>query len=201
MTKKGTIGDIGTKGSDASAPRRVPTKSKDSLFGEAVVFFVFLLLSAFVGFFVYLGYRVMETREDDRISIEVLSEQPDMAGLEETITEVTGEAEPETDVEPETPKEIDKASVEVMVLNGGAPGGTAGKVVDALKKAGFSKAKAGNATGNHTGTKVYYGTGSETVAQSVRTALSATYADVAVFPADPGMKDTTSAPVTVIVAK
>jgi hypothetical protein len=174
---------------------------KDTFLGEVVVVFVGLLLLAFAGFFVYLGYRVVETREDDRASIEVLSEQPDMTGLEETIAEATETAEPETEAEPEAPKEIDKATVEVAVLNGGAPGGTAGKVTKILSDAGFAKAEAGNADGTYSGVVIYHDADSEAVAEAVREALSETYDEIELAPADSEKKDTIAAPVTVIIAQ
>ena len=175
--------------------KRQKTKgSKDTFLGQSVVAFVTVLLLAGAGFFVYLGYRVVEEQKDERESIEVLSTRdPEPAP--------TAATEPEPETEPEPPTELDKSSVEIVVLNGGAPGGTAGKVTKVLSDAGFTKAKADNATGNYTGVSIHFGEGARQAADAVKEALSETYDEISVEPSDANKKDTTLASIVVIVAR
>jgi len=202
--KKGMVGHVEAERTVASATGRSRNRSKDTFLGETVLVLVFLFLSSFVGFLVYLGYRVVKTRDDGRISIETLSERSEPEVGQEPVTSDGETAEtdiPEPDAEPETSAGPDASAVEVVVLNGGAPGGTAGKVTKALVDAGFSKAEAGNADGTHVGVVIYHDGDSEAAAVLVKEALSGTYADAKIAPADPKKKDTVAASVTVILAR
>ncbi len=216
MTRKRTETDREVTGSGessvlAESPVKLPygrpagRKPKDSLLGGIVIASTALLLVVFAGFLIYLGYRVMEIGRDDRQSIGVLPESFSVSSAEDSSEgasavyssdEASGVAE-----EAKQSVDIDKATIAVTVLNGGAPGGTAGKVVKLLVDAGFSKASSGNADGTHVGVVIYYDEDSEAAALLVKEALSGAYADVKIARADPEKKDTSVAPVTVIVTK
>lgn len=185
-----------------AADVRAPKPPKDEFLGGAVVFFIGASLLFGAGFFAYLGYRIVQTTQDDRASIETLgtegTEEPVIAASEEAVVETPAVAE-ETVVEEK--KELDKATVEIVVLNGGAPGGTAGKVTQILSDAGFAKAEAGNADKARSETEIFFGEGSEDAAEAVREALSDPYPDAKTTAADPKDPDTVVAPVTVVVAE
>ena len=67
-------------------------------------------------------------------------------GVQEEIQEYKEEKEP-----------IERASVEVLVLNGGAEAGAAGNTTQNLRDEGFTQTQASNASSyDHTGVTVYY---------------------------------------------
>lgn len=174
---------------------------KDELLGKTVIFFIVVLLLSGTVFFVYLGYRILEGRADDRVSIGTLEteivEEP-VATFEPEL--VPSEVPAETTVA-EKAAPFDKTTVAVSVLNAGAPGGTAGKVAETLRKAGFPKTEAGNADASYSVVTIFYGEGFEDAASAVREALVGTYVDAVVAPADTAKKDTTVASVTVMLTK
>ena len=96
---------------------------------------------------------------------------------------------------------IDKASVAAKVLNGGAVKGSAVKVADILKKAGFTKTDSGNANGDYAGVTVYFKADSEKAANAVRDVLLQTYTNAKVSPQDAKKPETGASPVTVILGK
>jgi len=171
--------------------------SKDSLLGKGIAASVILGGITIAVFFGFLGYRLSVSWQDDRESIGTLSVVEPTSQNPETVVQETNSDE-EAD---QAAIEVDKASVEIIVLNGGAPAGTAGKVVKSLVDEGFSKAEAGNADGTHVGVVIYYDGDSEAATALVKEALSGTYADAKIAPADPKKKDTFVAPVTVVIAK
>lgn len=195
------------QGNSGDAPSsklpKSPKPPKDEFLGGAVVFFIGFSLLLGTGFFAYLGYRILQTTQDDRASIETLGtetrEEPVATVSEETVAEPPPPEEVAT--EPVEEKEaLDKATIEVVVLNGGAPGGTAGAVTKLLVDAGFSKAEAGNAEGEYAETTIFFQEGSEEAAKAVGDALSGAYEDVSVEQADSSNDDMT-ARVTVVVTR
>jgi len=63
---------------------------------------------------------------------------------------------------------VEKSSVDILVLNGGAEVGAAGDLADALKQSGYEKAEAGNASEyTYSGVTVYFSSESEAAAGAV----------------------------------
>ena len=74
-----------------------------------------------------------------------------------------------------TPPAIDKANVQVRVVNGNGRNGEAALMAKALNDAGFTKVTTGNALSRYKTTVVYYKTGKLAEAQAVEIVIKAKY--------------------------
>lgn len=173
------------------------TSSGDDLRGKGIVLAIMILLAAGTGFFALLGYRVIKSQEDTRDSIESLvppvAETEMVSESAPVVVTDAGEARPEGDA-------VDKSTLALSVLNGGASKGAAGTAAGVLVKAGFTKAVAGNAEGDYSGVTVYH-SDQEAAAVAVKSALDATYKDIRISVADTSKPETKTASVTVILGK
>jgi len=177
------------------------TKRKDEFFGKMLITMVACVGVSALAFLGYLGYRVKEARSSDQTSIGSLGKGAS------TTTEVVPKVVKEEVVVSSPAKDIsEKISVQketlaVTVLNGGAPKGSAATLVSLLKADGFAKAVTGNSVGDYSGLVVYRAEGSDSAAEAVRKALSAKYPSVSVKPADPKNSETTKSAIVVIFGK
>jgi hypothetical protein len=94
-----------------------------------------------------------------------------------------------------------KDTLNVKVLNGGGLKGSAVKVQDFLKKNGYTAAQAGNATGNYTGTTVYYLGANESNANAIQQLLLKDYPNAQVKIATSSAVENGSASVVVMLGK
>lgn len=170
----------------------------ESFLGAMIITVLSLLLIGILGFFGYFGFRVWqekkliaETPSIDRLSVEVpvAEEKP---AVEET---------PPATETPPAPPTIDKGTIEVKVMNGGAAKGSAGTLTDALKKAGYTKATFGNTTTDFTGVTVYYADGKNAEAELLKGDIVKTYPAVKTAPAVSTNKDTTLSPLVVVLGR
>jgi len=97
--------------------------------------------------------------------------------------EAVAEETPPEEAGAETPMVVEKdlkpAEVKILVFNGGAPAGTAGKVKALLVGKGYVKAEAKNAEGDaYAGTLVYYGEGLNKNADAIKEVLKVKYPKV-----------------------
>lgn len=122
--------------------------------------FIALLMFALVGGGVVFGFRYRAERKDAtdlRPSIADFSPENLPANIVKEDAPNSNAAEGETKKEESTPAKLDApAMIAVRILNGGAVGGSAGKMVAYLKQNGYTKAEAGNANGANVGIVVYY---------------------------------------------
>lgn len=187
-----------------------PKEANEVFLGGMVVGVLLLLLLILIGTFGYFGYRLWKSAQVERSipSIQELGEKPGSV-VSESVVETPPPASlsaptSQTTSSPTTETEVaslDIALVEVKVLNGGAARGSAGTLVDILKKAGYSKAAFGNTVADYTGTKIYYGTNAQSAAEKVKELVSKTYPTVVIAPAEANNKDATAASVVVILGK
>lgn len=98
-------------------------------------------------------------------------------------------------------KPTDPAKLVVKVLNGGAAPGSAGKVAQILKTAGFKLTTAGDSKGDYTGVTVYYQSANKADAEVVKVALIKTHPQTMTQAADATKVETGKAPVVVILGK
>lgn len=178
-----------------------PKPSREPLFGKLLFALLILLILGTIGVLVWGGYHGFRmTKEEAAL--------PSIATLprEEVTEAVVTPEEPAKEAESVKPTfsedQVKKAkATDLKVLNGGAAKGSAGTLAETLKKAGYTKAVAGNTLKDYTGTVVYFATGLDTEAAIVKEALLATYPKAEVKPADKGNTETTQAPLTIILGK
>ncbi|QQS21103.1 MAG: LytR C-terminal domain-containing protein [Candidatus Moraniibacteriota bacterium] len=155
---------------------------------------VFLAVLVFValgsGTLLFLEYRrEAEKTSDVRPSISegTLSSIPGSSESVPRLAEEEGDSasDEEGDSPPPPPpgKLEDAETLPVLVLNGGAAGGSAGKMVSYLKTNGYVKAQAGNIDGSHRGTVVYFSSERESEAKALQLILLKQYSGVTAKPA------------------
>jgi hypothetical protein len=152
-----------------------------------------------IGFFINLGYHLKAARVSDGTSIVSIQSDKDSnvekkADVPESAAVVTTEKASEN----ATP---DKGALSVLVLNGGAPKGSAAVVGDMLKSAGFAKTSTGNSVGDYSGLVVYRADGSEAGAEAVKAVLSGKYPSITIKAVDPKNAETSKATIVVIFGK
>lgn len=162
-----------------------------------------LLVFVVVGSGVALGFRRHEQAKeaaDARPSIADFSP----ANLPESVSEdaIIDTAESAAPArEDAVPAKLDApAGVVVKVLNGGAAGGSAGKMVMYLKTSGYAKAEAGNANGSNAGIVIYYSSGMEDEAKALQLTLLKLYKGVESKAAsDAKVPEAKTAPIVVVL--
>ena len=169
------------------------TKSKDELFGRMIVSITILVTVSAVAYFGYIGYLMRESLSSNRTSIKTLEKDPVPASVTSVLTPTDTPAPADTSFQKET--------LPLLVLNGGAPKGSAAVLVTLLTADGFAKATAGSSTANYSGLIVYRSDGNDVAAEAVRKTLETKYPSVSVQPADPKRPETSKTPVVVIFGK
>lgn len=201
-----TLDDTSSETSGSTEETVAQKETNEVFLGGMVVVVLCLLLAILIGTFGYFGYRLWKSAQVERAipSIQELGEKQVTVSPEGSSTNPQPEIPAQSTPEPTTPQNtqsVDLASVEVKVLNGGASRGSAGTLVDILKKAGYTKAAFGNTVADYTGTKIFYGAQSQSAAEKVKELVAKTYPDVVLAPAEANDKDATAAAIVVILGK
>lgn len=164
--------------------------------------FIALVVFALVGGGVAFGLRYRAERDeaaDARPSIEnfVAENLPENSAKEDA----SDDAPDKTEKEDVLPMKSDAPeTIAVKVLNGGAAGGSAGKVATYLKQNGYAKAEAGNANGSNTGIVVYYAPEMADEVKALQLLLLKTYKGVISKPvADAKIPEAKTAPLVVVL--
>lgn len=175
--------------------------SKEGLFGALLMIIVMILLIVALGLVGWYGYGKWQGKQvkEQAPSITTLKSNGFQPMQEEKPEQTAAEEPKKEEVKLEAVK--DAKTVQISVLNGGAAKGSAGVVADLLKKEGYTKVTAGNTTADYTGTTVYYGSGLEKEAEALKTSLVKKYPQATIKPAVATNKETTTAPLTVILGK
>lgn len=173
---------------------------KDELLGKMILVVTGVVSVSVAAYFTYLGYRAAVSGDSDRTSIVSLQASPDTEDQSQPDARTAEDAAPSAPAS-DTSSPVPKDALNVLVLNGGAPKGSAAILADILKSAGFSKVTTGNSAADYAGLVVYRTDGNDAAAESVRSALSAKYPSVTVQPADAKKAETTKAAVVVVFGK
>ncbi len=178
--------------------------SNEVFFGGVIIIVLCILLVLLTGTFGYFGYRLWQSSQITRStpSIQELGEKVGENKSEPTpaVVESTPATTPPTPSTSETAS-VDKATVEVKVLNGGGVRGSASTLTDVLKKAGYTKVTFGNTVSDYTGTTIYHAADATKVAELLKEEVIKTYPKATLLPAKAGDKDMTAASIVVILGK
>lgn len=157
---------------------------------------IVLLLLVIVGglaFFIHSKIKKFQTSQpEDKPSIATLATLPpqdEELQAEEEISENESagdadakndeESSQETQEEETLPVSDAKKTANVVVLNGGAAVGSAGKIEKLLKNDGYQNTAAANAlNSNHVGQMIYYKPDAKADAESVQKLLKETYPEI-----------------------
>ncbi len=179
-----------------------PTGSHEVFLGGVIIGVLCLLLLVLASTFGYFGYRLWQTAQTERAtpSIQELGEKAAPVPTASTTPSPSTEMPPiPPTATAEKPPIIDKATLEVKVLNGGGARGSASTLTELLKKAGYTKATFGNTVANFTGTTIYHTSETLQAAELLKEEVVKTYPKVTLAPSKAGDKDTTLAPIVIIL--
>lgn len=182
------------------------TRSHESLWGALLFAFMllFVIVSiASIGWGTYSKWKTERAAKAEP-SIAVLSEQANeqqnAAAADVTKTAESDQTKPSAgQADEDALVAVKKASV--SVLNGGAAKGSAGLAVDFLKKEGYASVTPGNTLKDYAGTTLYYAVGLEKEAEIIKMTVIKKYPQVKTLPAEVKNKETSVAPVTLILGK
>lgn len=184
-----------------TTPSQREKETNESFLGGVLIFALTLSLLAALGYFGYIGYRSYQAfrREETIPSIETMApiETAPLTNSEEQKTSVSKE---ETQKTPAV-SEGEKKTLAIKVLNGGAAKGSAGRLTELLRQAGFAKAVFGNSRVDHTGTVIYYGDSFQAAAELIKAVVIHTYPQATLAPSQTNVKDTSVAPIVIILGK
>lgn len=178
-----------------------PTVSHGPLFGGLLFSLMLLLAGVALGMMGWGMYRGWRLSQEQAVLPSIALLPGEAAPLvEEKIPPTSTPAVPAP--EEHAAETLKKAQeTEIKVLNGGAAKGSATVVTTMLKKTGYIKVTTGNTIGDYTGVVVYFAPSFEAVATGLKETLTQSYPKVETKPALKENKETTQAPLTVILGK
>lgn len=175
---------------EKTPPKRKKSGACDfpSILKAVVVFGVFVVLLGGVAFGVVWfldneGKLRFSQVDKPEVSVAIKNAEEKVNTPEIEAIKESSQEEKSSDTEKEeTPTSADEdiATLSVLVLNAGGAGGSAGKVAEALKSAGYTQARPDNADGSgYSGLTVAYGSkDAKGTAEKIAEALQKTYSNV-----------------------
>jgi len=148
-------------------------KHRRSYWEFGVFVAIVIVLTAVVAVLAFLLVKTFSNKDAEKVSIQNISKEVVENNKTEDKVEVKEEKE-----ESKTPvvKEVVPTEVAIKILNGGAVGGSAGKVKEALVAKGYKKVEAGNSDKNsYVGVNVFYQAEMKTAAEKVAADLKIKY--------------------------
>lgn len=173
--------------------------SKESWYGTFLLLVSGAAVVALLGITVWWAYaHLYLPRKQEKVSISNLTQETFQPYAKSGLEEVSSEGQ-----EAETPKEetLDVKLESILILNGGGAKGSAGEVLDLLKKEGYKKASLGNTEKNYTGVVAYFAPQKEGVADEIKKTLLKRYPKMTSQGSMEDNKETTGASVVVIIGK
>lgn len=214
LEKKGAVVDTPVEPPVEATPSETPvavaksdvkaaSEPNEAFFGSLLLFCLILSLIAAAGYFGFAGYRYFKQVQTENAipSIESLPKpETSMVAKEEEKKEST-EKTAETSTGSESSAAIDKKTLSVKVLNGGATKGVAGTYGEKLKAAGFTQTTVGNSVGDYTGQTLYYAKGQQAGADAIKAEVIKTYPKLVIKEAPTGDKDAALATYVLILGR
>ncbi len=148
--------------------------------------FMALLIFSIIGGGVALGFRYREQAKEAADARPSITNFAPVNLPENTSKDVATDAagDDTSSTENTSPIRLDApASIVVKVLNAGAAGGSAGKMVSYLKQSGYAKAEAGNAGSAGRGVTIYFSADTADEAKALQLLLLKQYKGVEAKPA------------------
>ncbi len=178
------------------------SEPNEAFFGSLLLFCLALSLLSAASYFGFAGYRYFKQVQAEKAipSIDALPKTEVAEVVPETAPAMAEntEAKPEASAEPVV---IEKKTLVVKVLNGGAAKGVAGTYGEKLKAAGFTQMTIGNSIGDYTGQTLYYAKGKSAGADVIKAEVVKAYPSLTVKEAPAGDKDATAATYVLILGR
>ncbi len=182
----------------------VTKTSRESFFGTLFFWFMIFLVMSILGAVGWGAYRGIEFNQKQTALPSISGLPRETAPAEEVPAQVNVVAESPTITDTSAPQEVDRKKAQALaikVLNGGAAKGSAGVLVEFLKKSAFTQVTAGNTLNDYAGTTIYYAPQLEKEAGFVRDVMLKTYPKTEIQPSIKSNSETSQAPLTIIVGK
>lgn len=175
-------------------------ETNESFLGSILVLVLVILLIGVTTFFGFLGYRIWRESQitKNTPSIQKIVEAP---ALPAPVTNPTPPEEPKTETPAPALVSLDKTTLDIKVMNGGAAKGSAGTFGETLKKAGYTKVSVGNTNGDYAGAVIYYAADKQKEAELLQADVVKTYPKVTIAPIKVGNTDMAGATLVVILGK
>jgi cytoskeletal protein RodZ len=168
-TPKRRVSRSASVSENESGRKENSSKNKRNYWEFGLLVFVALVLIVAVGFLIFLAVKKVGNPEAGKVSIQNISKTES-----QTKEEISEKAPVEK--EAETPKAVNPMDVSIKILNGGAIGGSAGKVKEVLALKGYKKIEVGNSDkSNYVGVNVFYQGDGKVTAEKVATDLKTKY--------------------------
>lgn len=175
-----------------------PNEQNESFLGGLLVVLLLIIVVGVIAFFSVFGYQLWR----DHQAVKNTPSIERMVAAKPTPPPAPASSEtPPAEPAPSPAPTLDKATLEIKVMNGGAPRGSAGTFTETLKKAGYTKTTFGNTVGDFTGTTIYFADGKEAEAEVLKVDVAKTYPKVTTAKAVTTNKDTTGASLVVVLGK
>lgn len=186
----------------AKSDVKAVSEPNEAFFGSLLLFCLILSLIAAAGYFGFAGYRYFKQVQTENAipSIESLP-KPEMPVVAKEEEKESAEKTTETSTGSELSAAIDKKTLSVKVLNGGAAKGVAGTYGEKLKAAGFTQTTVGNSVGDYTGQTLYYAKGQQAGADAIKAEVIKTYPKLVIKEAPTGDKDAALATYVLILGR
>lgn len=173
--------------------------SKESWYGMILIGVILIVIISMIGLMARWGYTsVFRASRETKTSITALPRAESETAIPKTKSEPdqkSSQSVPETKTMPNAQEEV------VAVLNGGGPGGVAGKVAALLKQASYTKVSIGNTKKDYTGVTVYFASGKDGVAAEVKKVLLKQYPKTTSQEAPKTDPEASSSAIVVIIGK
>lgn len=189
---------------DMPTADKIVKEPNEAFFGSLLLFCLALSLLAATGYFGFAGYRYFKYLQTEE-AIPSLEALPKAETQESVPAEVESAEEKPAEAPTPTPEKtapaIDKKTLSIKVLNGGAVKGVAGTYAEKLKTAGFTETAVGNAFGDYTGQTLYYAKGQSAGADAIKAEVAKTYPALMVKEAPTSDKDAAAATYVLILGR
>src|SRR3990167_9496042 len=181
----------------------VPTRSRESLWGAVLFAGMLLFVVASIGGVGRAAYIEWqgERAEKRQRAIMGLQEQSNEQRSVTPKEEARAVGSTEAKEQPASDNITAAKKLEISVLNGGAAKGSAGTLANFLKQEGYGKTDSGNTLKDYSSVALYYASGLEKEALSVKESVAKKYPQAKILPADSQNKETSVSQITIILGK
>ena len=177
--------------------------SRERWYGMALLFVLIAGGGALFGMIGWWGYTYIYTpKQEVKQSIQAMPYEAVSEKMNPPVDVDPVQVAVKEDKQPtaeETLANIKK--IPVLVLNGGGAGGSAGGVATIIQKEGFQKVTVGNTQKDYTGVTIYFASGEEGGAAELKKLLLKQYPKIESKGSVAGDKETSGAPLVVIIGK
>lgn len=134
---------------------------------------VIIFILAVIGVLVFLTLGKINIANNGKVSIHDIPE--DLTMPKESASSQTSSSAPVAQNTTPVSQSVSPLDTAIKILNGGAVGGSAGKMKELLAGKGYKKLEASNSNSAYSGTTIFYRSEAKTVAEKILTDIKSKY--------------------------